>query len=173
VPGRPDATRQLEIRTPVAATSVRGTRFNVQVTEQGSSSAVDQGRVALQGSTDRASTVLPPGFGAAVDASGRASPPVPRLPAIATDRLSSTVTDAQWLALALPAVAQASAYQVQVSRDSAAEQVLRNGRFATPQVRFASLPDGDYWLHVQAQDALGISGHRAQAPLRVKAHPVA
>ena len=173
VPGRPDATRQLEIRTPVAATSVRGTRFNVQVTEQGSSSAVDQGRVALQGSTDRASTVLPPGFGAAVDASGQASPPVPRLPAIATDRLPSTVTDAQWLALALPAVAQASAYQVQVSRDSAAEQVLRNGRFATPQVRFASLPDGDYWLHVQAQDALGISGHRAHAPLRVKAHPVA
>ena len=132
VPGRPDATRQLEIRTPVAATSVRGTRFNVQVTEQGSSSAVDQGRVALQGSTDRASTVLPPGFGAAVDASGQASPPVPRLPAIATDRLPSTVTDAQWLALALPAVAQASAYQVQVSRDSAAEhgQVLE---YSTPK----------------------------------------
>lgn len=173
VPGRPDATRQLEIRTPVAATSVRGTRFNVQVTEQGSSSAVDQGRVALQGSTDRASTLLQPGFGAAVDASGQASPPVQRLPAMAAHSLPSTVTDAQWLALSLPAVAQASAYQVQVSRDPAAEQVLRNGRFATPQVRFASLPDGDYWLHVQAQDAQGISGHRAHAPLRVKAHPVA
>ncbi len=141
VPGRPDATRQLEIRTPVAATSVRGTRFNVQVTEQGSSSAVDQGRVALQGAHRSCdSTVLPPGFGAAVDASGRASPPVPRLPAIATDRLPSTVTDAQWLALSLPAVAQASAYQVQVSRDSAAEQVLRNGRFATPRCALPACP---------------------------------
>lgn len=172
VPGRPDATRQLDIHTPVAATSVRGTRFNVQVTDQGSSTAVDQGRVALQGQADSASAVVLPGFGAAVDASGHASPPVPRLPAIASRDLPGTVTDAQWLALSLPPIPQASAYRVQVSSDPAAEQVLRNGRFTTPQVRFASLPDGDYWLHIQAQDAQGISGHSAQAPLRVKAHPV-
>lgn len=174
VPGRPDATRQLEVHTPVAATSVRGTRFDVLVTDSGgSSTAVEQGRVALQGQADSAATVLRPGLGAAVGQGGHATAPVRLLPALNPGDLPTLASDAQWLDLPLPPLADASAYQVQVAADPAGQQVLRNGRFATPQVRFASLADGDYWLQVRALDAHGIRGQAAQAPLRIKAHPVA
>lgn len=174
VPGRPDATRRLEVHTPMAATSVRGTRFDVQVTDNGSSSAaVEHGRVALQGQADTAVTVLRPGLGAAVRQDGHATAPVRLLPAPNPGDLPATASDAQWLDLSLPPLADASAYQVQVAADPAGQQVLRNGRFATPQVRFASLADGDYWLQVRGLDAHGIRGQAAQAPLRIKAHPVA
>lgn len=174
VPGRPDATRQLEVHTPVAATSVRGTRFDVLVTDSGgSSTAVEHGRVALQGQADTAATVLRPGLGAAVGQDGHATAPTRQLPAPDSRDLPTTASDAQWLDLPLPPLAGASAYQVQVAADPAGRQVLRNGRFATPQVRFASLADGDYWLQVRALDAHGIRGQAAQAPLRIKAHPVA
>lgn len=174
VPGQPDATRQLEVHTPVAATSVRGTRFDVLVTDSGASStAVEHGRVALQGQADTAATVLRPGLGAAVGQDGHATAPTRQLPAPDSRDLPTTASDAQWLDLPLPPLAGASAYQVQVAADPAGRQVLRNGRFATPQVRFASLADGNYWLQVRALDAHGIRGQAGQVPLRIKAHPVA
>ncbi len=177
VPGRPDATRQLQIHTPVAATSVRGTRFDVYASAQGSSTAVERGRVALQGQADTQATALTAGLGAAVSAAGQAGAATALLPAIDTAQLPAVLEDAQWLQLPLPALAGASAYQVQVSHDAQGQQVLRNGRFdttqGTPQARFAALPDGRYWVRVRAQDAQGISGHAATAPLRIKAHPVA
>ncbi len=90
VPGRPDATRQLEIRTPVAATSVRGTRFNVQVTDKAAAAPWTKAMSPCRGRPDTCpAPSSPPGFGAAMNA-GSGQPPVQRLPAIATDRLPST-----------------------------------------------------------------------------------
>ena len=177
VPGKPDAQRRLDVITPVAATSVRGTVFDVQLAQDGSASAsVLQGKVAVQALADAQKTtptaLVMPKMGIAIAANGQASPPTPLLPAASVQELPSLNEDAQWLDLPLPAWEQAKAWRVTVSADAQAQQVLRNGQFTQGAARFAAVPDGNYYLHVRAIDARGISGLPATAPLRVKAHPV-
>lgn len=177
VPGKPDAQRRLDVITPVAATSVRGTTFDVQLLPDGrSTAAVLKGRVAVQVLADAANgtptALLPPRTGMAVSADGQAGTVTTLLPAAAASELPALNEDAQWLNLPLPAWKQAQSWRVAVSEDAQGQQVLRNGQFDGPLARFAALADGHYFLHVRAVDAQGISGLPASAPLRVKAHPV-
>ena len=177
VPGKPDAQRRLEVITPVAATSVRGTVFDVQLLPDGrASTAVLQGSVALQAQADAGQVEptawLRPHTGIMVAANGQAGPVSALLPAPPASSLPALSEDAQWLDLPMPAWSTAQGWRVAVSADAPGQQVLRNGQFEGPHARFAALPDGDYFLHVRAVDAQGISGLPASAPLRVKAHPV-
>lgn len=177
VPGKPDAQRRLDVITPVAATSVRGTVFDVQLAQDGSASAaVLQGKVAVQALLDAdkstPTALVTPKMGIAVAANGQASPSRPLLPPAKTQELPSLNEDAQWLDLPLPPWEQAKAWRVTISQDVQGQQVLRNGLFTQGAARFAAVPDGAYYLHVRAVDAYGISGLPATAPLRVKAHPV-
>ena len=113
VPTTGDAHRRFEIRTPRAATSVRGTRFGVMLASDGrSSTSVQQGSVAVQAlaatqatananATDSQRTLLDPGQGVAVAPDGtlgavRALLPAPDLSAVPT-----TLGDAGMVALAL------------------------------------------------------------------------
>ena len=113
VPTTGDAHRRFEIRTPRAATSVRGTRFGVLLASDGrSSTSVQQGSVAVQAlaatqatananATDSQRTLLDPGQGVAVAPDGtlgavRALLPAPDLSAVPT-----TLGDAGMVALAL------------------------------------------------------------------------
>lgn len=178
VPGKADAQRRLEVITPVAASSVRGTEFGVQLLPDGSAStSVLQGRVALQAleNIEQAAptAVLAKHTGMAVAASGQASSVTALLPAPSLQELPTLNEDAQWLNLPLPDWAQAHGWRVSVSADAQGQQVLRNGHFTRPHARFSAVPDGAYFLQVRAVDALGINGVPASVPLRVKAHPVA
>ncbi|MDO4591390.1 MAG: FecR domain-containing protein [Comamonadaceae bacterium] len=178
VPGRPNPQRRLDVLTPVAATSVRGTVFDVQLAADGSvTSSVLQGRVAVQSLTDaqrrQPATALGKHTGLAVSATGQAGVPTPLLPAPAAHELPQLNEDAQWLNLPLPAWEQARSWRVSVSQDVQGQHVLRNGQFQGTLARFAAIPDGNYFLHARALDHQGISGSPATVPLRVKAHPVA
>lgn len=177
VPGQPDATRRLEVVTPVAATSVRGTQFSVQLDDSGrTSAALYTGKLSIQGAagdTPEPATLLAAGYGVAVSPHGHIAQPTPLLPAPDTAQLPTLQEDAQWLQLPLPTLAGAQAWHVLVSEDAAGQRVLRNGQFAPGVARFAAVPDGAYHLQVRAIDAQGIHGVAAQVPLRVKAHPVA
>lgn len=178
VPGQADAQRRLNVITPVATTSVRGTTFDVQVLADGrASTSVLQGRVAVQALADAQGSAptaqLRPHTGIAISADGQAGAVTTLLPAPAEAELPSLNEDAQWLSLPLPAWEQAQNWRVAVSHDAQGQEVLRNGQFDGQQARFAAIPDGHYFLHVRAVDAQGISGLPASVPLRVKAHPVA
>lgn len=173
--------RRFEIRTPVASTSVRGTRFSVQVDATGRTiAAVDEGSVAVA-AADAANgrrrgaapdPVLTAGQGLAVSADGLQGPPSALLPAPDVTGLPERFEDAHWLDIALPAVASASRYQLQVSRDAQFSQVVRSTTSDSALVRMAAVDDGDYLLAVRAIDAQGIPGHVAQRSIRVKTQPV-
>lgn len=178
VPGKPDAQRRLDVLTPVAATSVRGTVFDVQLAVDGSTTtAVLQGQVAVQALADagqaQASALLPPAHGIAIGANGQAGTATALLPAPAAQELPQRNEDAQWLDLPLPQWDTAQGWRVTVSTDADLQQIVHNGQFTTPLARFSALPDGDYFLQVRAIDTQGISGLPTTVPLRVKAHPVA
>ena len=178
VPGGAQPTRRLDVVTPVAATSVRGTHFDVQLAADGSSTAsVLQGQVAVNTAetVDRSNAAadLRAGQGVAVTAQGQASAPRALLPAVPAQQLPQLAEDAQWLTLPLPAVPDVQAWRVAVAADAQGQQVLRWGEFAAQDTpRFAALDDGHYHLQVRPVDRDGISGYPTTAALKVKAHPV-
>lgn len=163
----------LDVRTGTATSSVRGTQFGVYLAADGSTAtAVQQGAVQVAShQSPNASAQVPKGRGAAVMADGQLHQAA-LLPALPQDQLPRLAEDAQWLDLPLPAPTQGAGYVVQLTQDAAGRQVLRNGRFAGDKARFAAVPDGSYFLRVQAMDGHGIPGLPAQGPLKVKAHPV-
>lgn len=193
-----DAPRRFEIRTPRAATSVRGTRFGVLLASDGrSSTSVLEGSVAVQTLAGAPrSTRLDPGQGVAVAADGtlgtaRALLPTPDLSAV-----PATLGEAGMVALQLGpqnAIEKIAAsaqpywsrgqkdpknqapilYQVQIARDAGLNQVLRNGIFAADAIRLQGLDDGKYVLAVRALDRDGMAGPFAQRPLTIKTQPVA
>ena len=177
----PASQRHFEIRTPVASTSVRGTRFSVQTDETGRTiAAVDEGAVAVTAAsaaqgrrgTKAPGPLLTAGQGLAVTGAGRLGSASALLAAPDVTGLPERFEDSHWLDIALPAVANASHYQLQVARDAQFSQVVRSATSDNPQVRMAAVEDGDYLLAVRAIDAQGIPGRLAQRSIRVKTQPV-
>ena len=178
VPPSQGGARRFEIRTPMASTSVRGTRFAVQLQGDGRTlAAVTEGTVAVdQRQAARAagtsSAQVRGGQGVAVSADGTVGAPQALLPAPDLSALPASVHDADFLSLALTPVAGAVAYQVQVARDADLTEVLRSGAFPTPALRLRAVEDGHYHIAVRAVDATGLPGLPARRALTVKAHPV-
>jgi hypothetical protein len=178
VPPSQGGARRFEIRTPMASTSVRGTRFAVQLQGDGRTlAAVTEGTVAVdQRQAARAAGASPTqvrgGQGVAVSADGTVGAPQALLPAPDLSALPASVHDADFLSLALTPVAGAVAYQVQVARDADLTEVLRSGAFPTPALRLRAVEDGHYHIAVRAVDATGLPGLPARRAITVKAHPV-
>lgn len=171
-----DTPRRFEIRTPRAATSVRGTRFGVMLASDGrSSTSVLEGSVAVQTLAGAPrSTRLDPGQGVAVAADGTLGTVRNLLPAPDLSGVPAAIGEAGIVALALSTQsAGAVSYQVQIARDEGLSHVLRNGVFAPDTIRLQGLPDGQYTLAVRALDADGMAGPFAQRPLTIKTQPVA
>lgn len=173
VPANKANPAALDVRTATATSSVRGTQFGVYRAADGSTAtAVQQGAVQVASlQNPGASARVTPGQGAAVANNGQLHQAA-LLPALPTEQLPLRAEDAQWLDLPLPAPTDGAGYVVQVSQDAAGREVVRNGRFQTGKARFPAVPDGAYFLRVQAVDGHGIPGQPAQGPLTVKAHPV-
>lgn len=175
---RTEPARSFEVRTPRAVTSVRGTDFTVALDEAGrTAAAVTAGSVAVQSRAAPAANAiravpLQPGQGVAVAADGRVGTATVLLPAPDLSSLPDVAEDAALLTWSLPALPGAQAYQVQLTHGAAATDVLRNGRFATPAVRFAQVEDGAYTLAVRGIDAHGIPGQTATRHITVKTQPV-
>ena len=168
--------RRFEIRTPMASTSVRGTRFSVELSAAGQTTlSVDEGSVAVQPQVANAAatpTLLAPGQGLAVAADGRAGPARALLPPPDTTAVPAALHDADSLALSVAPLPGAVAYQVQIAQDADFIQVVRSRRFATPSFRLPGLPDGSYHLSVRGVDESGIAGRAALRAVIVKTQPV-
>ena len=173
VPPEPGASpRRLEIRTPAASTSVRGTRFLVQTGEGGSTAAaVDQGAVAVASQQQAAGVLLHPGQGLAVAADGRLAPVRAMLAPPDTSGWPTLAEDANWVSLPLPSQPGAVRYQVLLARDAELTQVLRSSSFTASPLRLAGVEDGDYVVSIRAVDGHGVPGRDSRHALRVKAHP--
>mgnify|MGYP002714703363 FL=1 len=157
---------RFEVRTPVAVTGVRGTRFRVQSSAQGVHSEVLDGSVRLQphapGARPARPVAVAKGYGAAVDADGtvagmRALLPAPQLGEPA--RAGGGV----WTAPVSP-VAGARSYLVRVSRDAEGALPVSSADFPDNQdIRFSAPGPGTYYVSVRAVDNLGLSGKDAVA----------
>ena len=170
--------RRFEIQAPGAVASVRGTRFDVAVGQDGRvSTAVTEGVVSLKPhrrtrGQPRAANVVA-GQGAVVDRQGRIGPrlALPAAPDLA--QLPHDFEDADLLTLKLaPVPVPGGGYQVRIARDEALRQVVRNGVFQTDRVQFVALEDGDYTLGVRTLDADGLAGEETRRAIRVHARPV-
>lgn len=173
----PSATgaRPLDIRTPMATASVRGTRFSASVEPDGRSlTAVTQGSVALQDhQQNHPETLLASGHGAVTGADGAVGQPAPLLAAPDLGALPASVHDADFLRLALPGLPATQAWQVQIARDDELTDTVRAARTTRPQLTLPAVPDGQYQVAVRLLDPQGLPGFPAQRALTVKAHPVA
>lgn len=173
VPSQQESLRRFEIRTPTTSTSVRGTRFDVNVTPDGrTTTAVVEGSVAVQPRGTATGALLAPGQGVAVSAAGELGQPRTLLPAPDLSALPSALHDAALLTLPLPALQGATAYQVRIARDAQLTQVVRQGRFQGPQAVWPVLEDGTYHVAVRGLDDAGIPGQAAQRTLVVKTQPI-
>ncbi len=184
VPPSTEPLRRMEIRTPLAVTSVRGTQFSVALAESGQTTAsVEHGSVAVQSRRDTDSepgaalkaptALLAPGQGLAVATDGTVGAPRPLLPAPDTSGMPATLGDAGLLAIDLPMASGATRYVAQVAQDPEFTQVLRHGSFSDGRLRWKALDDGRYYLAVRALDDAGIAGLPAVQPFIVKTRPVA
>jgi len=176
VPNQDRTPRYLEIRTPSASTSVRGTHFDVRLTPEGkTATAVVEGSVAVQArdaGQGSAAALLKPGQGVAVSAQGQVGTPRTLLPAPDLSGVPEALHDAALLNLPLPALGEATKWQVEVAQDPQFTQVLRQGSFSAPMATWPVLADGLYQLRVRGVDADGIPGYAAQRPLRIKTRPI-
>lgn len=184
VPPSTEPLRRMEIRTPLAVTSVRGTQFSVALAESGQTTAsVEHGSVAVQSRRDTDSepgaalkaptALLAPGQGLAVATDGTVGAPRTLLSAPDTSGMPATLGDAGLLAIDLPMASGATRYVAQVAQDPEFTQVLRHGSFSDGRLRWKALDDGRYYLAVRALDDAGIAGLPAVQPFIVKTRPVA
>lgn len=184
VPPSAEPLRRMEIRTPLAVTSVRGTQFSVALADSGQTTAsVENGSVAVQSRRDTDSepgaalkaptALLTPGQGLAVATDGTVGATRALLPAPDTSGMPTTLGDAGLLAIDLPMAVGATRYVAQVAQDPAFTQVLRHGSFPDGRLRWKALDHGRYYLAVRALDDAGIAGLPAVQPFTVKTRPVA
>ena len=170
----PSSRSRFEVRTPRAVGGVRGTTFGVAVGNGGDLIGdVREGAIQVRprsAPTDAAGTLVHAGQGARVGATTALAP------LLASPDLSGVpdvIEDASRVELPLSRDAGASAWQVRIASDDAAERVVRNATVTQPVARFAALDDGHYLLAVRALDANGIPGTEAVRRLVVNAHPTA
>lgn len=168
--GRPG----FRIDTPQGVLGVRGTEFRVST--EGSQGAtrgeVLSGTVAFAGRSGGPAEPVDAGFGTVIGAAGQVAAPVRLLDAPSVADLP-TLQERLLMRFALPPLAGAAAYRAQISADARFDRVLADLTSATPELRFAELPDGDYVLRVRAVDARGLEGQDADHRFRLKARPEA
>jgi hypothetical protein len=184
--GRVDATviplrtprSRFEVQTPRAVGGVRGTTFGVSVGEGGDFIGdVREGAIHVRPTTAPQTTaggLVRAGEGTRVGAaSGVRITVAPLLAAPDLSEIPAVVEDISLVELPLSRDTGASAWQVRIASDEAAERVVRNATFQQPVARFAGLDDGHYLVSVRAIDGRGIPGTEAVRSLMVNARPQA
>lgn len=150
---------RFEIRTPIAITGVRGTRYRLRAADQGMHSEVLHGRVdmsAQRADGDAAVVSVSAGQGAVMDAKGDIQ--LHALPAAPTIGPLQQVGSGQWLAHVTPAPG-VIAYRVNVSRDPQGLEVTASHQFETSEIRFSARRPGLHYASVRAISAQGVGGH--------------
>ena len=179
-----------EITTRTAAAGVRGTDFRVSydAAAQITRSEVLEGAVAFEGTApanptgearvkagkDKSAPVtvaLVAGTGSVADRSGV---PLPARALLAAPQLTGDNTALQErpvVRFALLAPAGAKQYRGQIGRDAGMQTIVAENVFDSPEVKFAEIDDGEYFLRVRAIDESGLEGLNQLQAFRLKARP--
>ena len=165
-----------EIMTPGAIAAVRGTRYDVTVSDtQNTTSSVTEGTVGIgsRHSAQPAQSMVPlsAGYGIPVDPSGNLGAVRPLLPPPDLARLQANAGNPLSVVLAWPDVSGAAAYQVRVGKDADMQQVERNKTVAAPAAQLMGLADGSYTIGIRAIDDEGILGTESQHMFEIKTSP--
>lgn len=158
---------QFIVDTPTASSAVRGTQFRVQADAADSRAEVLEGRVAVR--AGQQSTLLAKGYGTVAHAQGGSLKAVALLPA--PDLSALTQRAANDLRVRWPALERASAYRVQLSRQSDFASLVLDQRVDTPDFSLPLLPPDTYHLQVRGIDADGLEGHDARVSLLIDGQP--
>jgi hypothetical protein len=168
-------TRRFEVRSDLAVAGVRGTSFSVTVDgDKRFVGHVREGVVAVQSLSTKATVELRAGKGVAVDPNRGLGDVFALLPVVPDVPIAPLrVDESALLDIRYSPVSGAVGYQLQVARDEAMTQVLRNGFFEKPQAVFRGLPAGNYFISVRAVDIYGARGAEALQALVVKPRALA
>ncbi|MDH3315335.1 MAG: FecR domain-containing protein [Gammaproteobacteria bacterium] len=165
---------QFQLDSPVAVIGIRGTDFRGGTDEKGKAlrAEVLDGRVALNSvvSATAGTVLINTGFGAVADESGKLSAPV-ALPAEPNLENLPTFFERPLVRFRLESREGVRAHRLQLASDASFRKLVRDEIVSGADVRFADLPDGQYYLRVRAIDALALEGHDAQHSFRLKARP--
>ena len=161
---------RFEIRSLVAITAVRGTEFRTGY--EGAQSA--HRTEVLEGAADMAGggreVLLDSGFGSVSDATGAPSPPKRLLPPPDLGN-QPPLAERVVFRFRFNPVAGAAGYRGQVAADREFHRVVADAVFPGPEIKFAELPDGPYWLRARSIDSSGLEGDNAYHRFELKARP--
>jgi len=178
--GRVDATvtpqppgSRFQVKTPLATTGVRGTRFGVSVPERAARSSADvvEGRIEVQAAARGGDAPLKVSAGeGAVVRQGATPVSRPLLPAPDLSGLENRVEQMP-AALQLAPMAGAARYRVELADDDTFTRVLWSAEESLPIV-IDAVPDGRYRLRARAIDEDGLLGNEASSSVWIKTTPV-
>ncbi len=165
---------RFEVKTPQALLGVRGTDFRISVDEakQVTRSEVLEGAVSVGATAGprQSAQWLAAGFGTQVNQRQGAAAPV-KLPPAPDLSVVSALHERILVRINMPPVPGATLYRAQVADDASFRHVQSEVTSATPELRFANLPDAHYHLRVRVANAQGIEGPDALRPFQLKARP--
>ena len=175
---------RFEVQTDLAVAGVRGTKFRVAADRGGAAgkasaqTEVLEGTVGfaaggtggLSGPGSTAVVVVAAGYGSITDENGKPRPATALLPAPEIEA-AAALQERLVARFRFAPVSGAGRYQAQVASDREFRMGIGDAAFTTPEIKFADLPDGEYFLRARAVDRLGLEGNDAVFAFRVKARP--
>lgn len=154
-----DPNNLFRLRTPIAVSAVRGTKFRIGYDGDAlpSLTEVIEGNVAVDGNSAATATALvPAGFGAAASATGdigtEALLPPPTI--IAADK----TWGGRLLDFNLVPVLTARGYRLQLATDADFQDMVAEARSGTPRLTIAGIANGNYFARAMAVAPSGLEG---------------
>ena len=160
----------LQIETLTSIVGVRGTAFRVAFDDPQSKSSrteVIEGQVRADNPAQGVGADLPPGTGAVIKPLEKEVKVALLLPAPDLSMLAGDVLKPLG-ALAMPALAGANAFRVQISSDEKFDKIVRDLKVINAAADLASLPNGNWFARVRGIDANGLEGFDAVKLIAVK-----
>jgi hypothetical protein len=165
----PTPGRVIEVVTPKATASVRGTSFRIGADGDRSVAEILNGSIEWAGTSER--RALPGGFGVAVDKVGLG--PTEKLLPASGKLLSDIPLEKVEDEVEFQTVAGADKYLLEVATDPTFNALVSSTVQTTSKAVVRSERDGPHYLKVRAIAPSGVAGYDASFSLNVAARPIA
>jgi hypothetical protein len=166
----PTPGRSIEVVTPKATASVRGTAFRIGAEDDKSVAEILDGSIEWSGASER--RALPGGFGVAVDRSGGLGPTEKLLPASAKLVSASTLEVVEG-EIEFQAVTGAQKYLLELATDPTFSALVSSTMQSDTKAIVKTERDGPHYFKVRAVAPSGVAGFDASFALNIAARPVA
>jgi LysM repeat protein len=155
------ARTQFIIRTPIATTSVRGTRYRVSVKPEDNISYTEVLEGLVRVSNAGESQDIPKDYGTVVLKDTPPKPPIKLLDAPNIKGIP-TIFGAFPAQLSLPNLSEKQKYRLQIAKTAAFKGMLFNKVSLSPIIQLPVLSDGTYQVRARRIDSYGLDGKNAQ-----------